>query len=282
MRQFLLSAIHFFVLLACITIALELSLARANRVSHGQYRIGEIVYQVLEAADAPHPQVTTLILGDSVALQLFHLHAEPSPRFLNLPSTAAVSVGGQYCVLQRVIDHAPHLRQVYLLMTPRSWANNLDQIFTHDYFCGYFHSPSLVWEVWSLEHDPQLTEAHLGRMLLPNIMAENSYLNRSQSASGVPIVPVGFDPAHRLSRASVYFLGKMKHLCRERHIDLKVLPCPCVGNAAQLAALAPVYDAPIEFYDPDLFTPDGIHLQNPKVGPVREHFIAKFHLLDED
>jgi hypothetical protein len=280
MKRFLRRAVIFLLLLACMAVVLELVLARANRLSHGQYRIGEAVYQVLESADSPHPQVTTLFLGDSVALQFFHLNTETSPRFLNLPSTAAISLGGQYCVLQRAIDHAPRLQHVYLLLTPRSWANNLDQIFTHDYFCGYFHSPTLVWEVWSLEHNRQLTEAHIGRMLLPNIMAENSYLNRSQSASGVPMVAAAFDPTPRASRASRHFLAKMKDLCQQRHISLTVLPCPCTGNPAQLAELAPFYDAPIELYDPELFTPDGIHVQNPKLGPVRDHFIAKFHLLD--
>ncbi len=283
MKRFLFRAILFIALLLCITIALELSLARANRKTHGQFRVGEDVYQVLEAAELPHPRVTTLYLGDSVARQLFKMHTEPSPSLLYLPSNQAITLAGQYCLLQKVIAHAPNLRQVYLFYTPRSWANNLDQIFTHDYFCGYFHSPALVWEIWNLQHDPQLTEAHLGRMLLPNIMAENSYLNRSQSNYGVPIVPVTSEPEkHPLSKPSKYFIDKMKALCHDRRITLTILPCPCMGTPEQFAELAQIYDAPITFYDADLFLPDRIHFKKPNVEPMREHLIKQFHLGEAD
>ena len=154
----------------------ELVLAHVNHLTHGKFRIGQDVYDVLEAADAPHPQVTTLYLGDSVARQLFPMEAEPSPALLYLPSNQAISVAGQFCILQQVAARAPHLRRVYLFYAPRSWANDLDQIFTHDYFCGYFHNPSLVWEIWTFKHDRQLTEAarrpnappqHHGREQLP-------------------------------------------------------------------------------------------------------------------
>ena len=282
MKRFAIRAIVFFALLLCIVVALELSLARANRKTHGQFRIGEDVYQVLEDADAPHPHVTTVYLGDSVARQLFRMHTEPSPKLLYLPSNQAISLAGQYCLLQKVIARTPQLHHVYLFYTPRSWANNLDQIFTHDYFCGYFHSPALVWEIWTLQHDRQLTEAHVGRMLLPNIMAENSYLNRSQSNYGVPIVPVDAASAHPLSHASLYFLNKMKSLCAQRQIVLKVLPCPCQGSPAQFAQVAPVYDAPVTYYPPDLFLADQIHFKKPNVEPMRNRVIEQFHLNDNE
>lgn len=281
-RVFLRRALLFITLLLCITVALELSLARANHKTHGQFRVGEDVYQVLEAAELPHPQVTTLYLGDSVARQLFKMHTEPSPKLLYLPSNQAISLAGQYCILENVIERTPNLRHVCLLYTPRSWANNLDQIFTHDYFCGYFHSPALVWEIWTLQRDMQLTEAHVGRMLLPNIMAENSYLNRSQSNYGVPIVPVTSEPEkHPLSKPSKYFVNRIKDLCRERQITLRILPCPCMGTAEQFAELAPIYDAPITFYDPDLFLPDRIHFRKPNVEPMRQRVVEQFHLRDE-
>lgn len=283
MKRFLLRATIFSGLLLCLTIALELVLARVNRNTHGQFRVGEDVYRVLEAADAPHPQVTTLYLGDSVARQIFTLHTEPSPKLLYLPANQAISLAGQYCLLQKVLPHAPLLRHVYLFYTPRSWANNLDQIFTHDYFCGYFHNPALVWEIWNLQHDRQLTEAHVGRMLLPNIMAENSYLNRSQSNYGVPIVPVTSGPEkHPLSKPSKYFVEKMKDLCRQHQLTLTILPCPCMGKPEQFAELNAIYDAPITFYDPDLFLPDRIHFKKANVGPMRERVIEQFHLEDAD
>jgi len=282
MERFLIRAILFVALLAGLLGLLEFSLARANRKSHGQFRVGEDVYRVLEAADLPHPKVTTLYLGDSVARQLFPMHSEPSPKLLYLPANQAISLAGQYCLLQKVIDHSPHLGHVYLFYTPRSWANDLDQIFTHDYFCGCFHTAPMVWEIWQLKHDPQLTESHFARLILPNTMAENSYLNRSQSNYGVPIVKV--DPAdrHPFSNTSNHFLEKMKSLCAERDITLTVLPCPCMGRQSQFAALSDIYDEPIRFYDPSLFLPDQIHFKKPNVEPMRERVVEQFHLREDD
>jgi hypothetical protein len=282
MKPFLIRAIFFLALLSGLVAALEFSLARANRKSHGQFRVGEDVYRVLEAADLPHPKVTTLYLGDSVARQLFPMHSEPSPKLLYLPANQAISLAGQYCLLQKVIDHSPRLRHVYFFYTPRSWANDLDQIFTHDYFCGYFHTAPMIWEIWQLKHDPQLSESHFARLILPNTMAENSYLNRSQSNYGVPIVKV--DPAdqHPFSKTSKYFLAKMKTLCAQRNITLTVLPCPCMGKPSQFTALSDVYDAPIRIYDPELFLSDHIHFKKPNVEPMRELVIEEFHLRDKD
>jgi hypothetical protein len=282
MKRFLIRAILFTAVLICITIALELTLAEANHLTNGKFRIGQDVYEVLEAAHAPHPQVTTLYLGDSVARQLFPMQAEPSPTLLYLCSNQAISVAGHYCILQTVMARAPHLRHVYLFYAPRSWSNNLDQIFTHDYFCGYFHTPAIVWETWMLKHDRQLTEAHIARMLLPNMMAENSYLNRSQSSSGVPLVPIARNSNDPVSPASRHFLKEMKDLCRQRQITLTVLPCPCIGTPAQFAQVAPVYDAPITLYNADLFLPAKVHLKNANIEPMRRHLIAEFHLSDGD
>jgi len=282
MHRFLIRAILFLALLACFTAALEWALGAANRRSHGKFRIGQEVFEIVEAADAPHPQVTTLYLGDSVARQLFQLNGEPSPKELYLPSNQAISVAGQYCLLQTVVERAPRLRRVYFFYTPLSWQNNLDNILTHDYFCGYFHTPALVWEIWKFKHDRLLTQAHIARMLLPNIMAENSYLNRSQSRYGVPMVPMATDSNDPVSPTSRYFLKKMKDLCRQRRISLTVLPCPCVGTPAQFAQVAPIYDAPITFYDPSLFLPRKIHLQQQNIAPIRRQVIERFHLQDED
>jgi hypothetical protein len=282
MKRFLIRAILFLSLLITLLVAMELSIARANHKTHGQFRIGAEVYRAIETAQTPHPELTTLYLGDSVAHQLFPVHTEPSPKLLYLSTNQAISVAGQYCLLQKVIETSPHLRHVYLFYTPRSWSNDLDQIFTHDYFCGYFHSPALVWEIWQLKHDTQLTESHFARLILPNIMAENSYLNRSQSNYNVPLVKVDSADAHPFSQTSRRFLSKMKALCERRQITLAVLPCPCMGNPSQFAALDQIYNAPIRFYDPDLFLPDLIHFKKPNVQPMRERVIEEFHLRTND
>jgi hypothetical protein len=170
------------------------------------------------------------------------------------------------------------LHRVYLFYTPYSWANNLDQIFTHDYFCGYFHNPSLIWEIWRLKHDTNLLGAHVARMLLPNIMAFNSYINRGQSYFGVPTTVVSAGPQEPMSEVSVYYLRKIRRLCRDQGISLAILPAPCFGTEAQFATVASAYDTRIHLYDPQLFVADHIHLKKAAIDPVRRQVVEEFHL----
>src|SRR5207302_7230233 len=57
-------------------------------------------------------------------------------------------------------------------------------------YCGYFHRPRDVLEIWRLKHDAHLTAAHVGRCLMPNLMLANSCWNRGidiQSGSTDPL-----------------------------------------------------------------------------------------------
>jgi hypothetical protein len=162
-------------------------------------------------------------------------------------------------------------------------------------------------EVFRLKHDIQLTAAHLGRCLMPNLMMANSTWRPApttpvvgQRAGAGPVAqapdpepllsllsaslhgnspwrdtPAGsYGPA--LSPISRHYLEKMRALCRDRHIRLHVLPCPLsrkeiFADAEQVYAMRPMQ------VDPALLV-DAVHFQRQYVPEMRRQVIEYYHL----
>jgi aspartate carbamoyltransferase catalytic subunit len=64
------------------------------------------------------------------------------------------------------------VEEVYLVHVVGVWTNDLDSIYTNDYFCGHFHRPGQIAKVWRLKRDVKLSAAHVSRSLLPNLLAQ--------------------------------------------------------------------------------------------------------------
>jgi len=80
-------------------------------------------------------------------------------------------------VLEVVLDDAlvscPATEDVYLFVFPGVLANDLVPPFSHDYFCAYFNYPRQIVEVFHTKKDTKLA-SQIGRLVLPNLLAENS------------------------------------------------------------------------------------------------------------
>jgi hypothetical protein len=143
----------------------------------GGHIVGADVYGATWRARRRMPEVRTILLGDSVARQLFPPGMEPKElngRFRFLTSNQAISMAGQYYLLQDALRSCPGTTDVYLLYFPGSLANDLGPDFTHDYFCGYFHSPRQIAEVFAVKRDITLLASQVGHGLFPNLMLLNS------------------------------------------------------------------------------------------------------------
>jgi hypothetical protein len=168
------SAIFLLGLIACLALA-EWFIGRQIRRTMARGMLGGVdVYLAKRQAkrDAPHAQA--ILIGDSVARQLFMPAKEPNDRVRYVASNQAISMAGQYYMLEETLPHCPAATDVYLVYYPGSFGNGLPKDLTHDYYCGYFHRPSQVIETFKVTHDTSLLVAHVGRMLLPNLMAANS------------------------------------------------------------------------------------------------------------
>jgi len=312
---------RFFKNLACflaglviIALVIDAQIAQRTRKSNGKRLVGGgDVYPVVHAARHHDDRVRTIFIGDSVARQLFTPGTEPDPQTRYFPSNQAITVAGQYYLLRDALDSFRAARRVYFIYCPTSWANDLSQVWTHDYFCGYFHSPAEVAETFRVTGDVELLAAHAARCAIPNILAFNSTSNAPPPAQQAPPTPppaanstspqfaphprllaprrrqrslrfIGPDSQHPralvISHASEYYLARMKQLCASRGVRLTVLPCPCPRDQwGAFAGEREVYDgAPILYYDRALFRPDGVHFLEPNVPQARRDFILTYHL----
>ena len=84
-----------------------------------------------------------LLLGDSVGNQLFP--SEKSNDTINsLTSNQAISIVGQYILLQNYLETGNRPTKVVLLYSPFSLKNNLDQKFTFHYFIKPFYKKEYI------------------------------------------------------------------------------------------------------------------------------------------
>ena len=177
MKRFLKNSALFTAGLLCLLLLINAGIGRKMRKARCDYPGligGPDVCTVLDRAAVPGPGVQTLYLGDSVSRQLFRPGAEPNPQVLYLSSNQAISLAGQYYLLRRSLDSCPQVREVDFFYFPLAWRNDLPRLMSHDYYCGYFHEPNQIAETFQVTRDCDLLAAHVGRWLLPNLMAANS------------------------------------------------------------------------------------------------------------
>lgn len=304
MHRFLKTSLAFLIGLACAVFAADRLLGARFARHHGRGQIGPEVFVSIDRARHTDASVHTLYLGDSVAHQLFPPGTEARPDLRFLGCNQAISMAGQYYILEDATRHLPHLQRVYLFYYPHSLENDLDGPLTGTYFCAYFHDFAQVREIYRLKHDYRLTTIHLGRWLLPNLMATNDAWRPAVSLPGAPEAPPPAPPGPSgepllrlmnalspspttrlapkprsqifLSPTSSYFLGRMRALCRTHHIELRVLPCPC-SDVQTFVDPDHVYDAPVLYADSTWFR-DQIHLRRPYVAAERRRMERAYDL----
>lgn len=308
MRQFLKTSFAF-VLGLMITLAVaERFLGWRMARLHGQLSVSPEIYVAIERASEPSQAVHSIVLGDSVAHQLFPPGSARGADERFLTCNQAGSLAAQYYILADALRSFPELHEVYLLYYPGSFENDLGPPYANDYFCGFFHSPAEIHEVFEVKRDARLTLAQIGRLLLPNILAVNSY-NRPMAWQRVgtwsgaaptiaaparepladlldrwwghkpPVTPPPHTAVGRpvfLSRVSQYYLPKMRQLCRAHGVSFHVLPCPC-SAAEPFDDVEHIYERPIIYLPAEEFG-DGIHVREPFRAALRERLIAEDHL----
>ncbi len=276
-----------FISLACLADHLAgLYIARTGRV----HLIGGDIYAVRMQLAETNPAVRTVFLGDSVARQLFPPGNEPQPGVKFLTSNQAISVAGQYYLLEDAVRCYPNLHEVFLFYSVICWRNNLDLgSLTRDYFCGNFHTWRQVSEAFAAHRNLPLALAHGARTLLPNLLTLSSAVNvapptshseetHSDEAHSPRVVKPSKFP---LSRVSVEFLKRINALCARRGIVLRVYPTPISDEFRYLDEEA-VYDAPLVYCGATNFVADRVHLKPTSLPAVRELMSSTLGLLDLD
>jgi hypothetical protein len=310
MREFLKTSLAFTIGLIVVLACTDRFLGWRQARLHGKLCLSPEIYVAIDNASRPSRSVHSVLLGDSVAHGLFYPGSEKRSDERFLTSNQAGSLGAQYYILADAIGSFPNLRDVYLLYYPGSFENDLGPPLANDYFCGFFHSPAQIREVFGIKRDARLLFSQTGRMLLPNILATNS-VNRplvweevvskpgaAAAALGQsnepladvldwvwggasvppPRVPSGMARPVMLSSVSQHFLPKMRELCRSHGVAFHILPCPC-SDAHHFSNVADVYDRPIIYLDPRDFG-DQIHIRLQYRKEVRRQLDDAYGLPD--
>jgi hypothetical protein len=243
----------------------EAALAFRTRHNHGEYLVGHEVYLARELAARGDDRVQTLIIGDSVARQLYPQGQLGEGRE-SLATNQAIAVEGQYYLLREALGTHRHVTDVVLLYAPPSWSNNLDQVFTADYFCGYFHEPGEIVDAFRETRSVPFLLAHIGRAVLPNLMATNSWMNLDETPLDPPVRPAAVRPLP-LSKVSRDFLGEMHALCGRSGVRLHV-DAPPSSDQFPYRDDSHVYDTAI-LYLPAAWFRDTIHLKPQYLARAR-------------
>ncbi len=169
-----------------------------------------------------------LLIGDSVAYQLDldqgHSH------LWDLTTNQAISMAGQYYLVQNAIENNPGLEKIVLVYHPRSFNNNLDQEWTFNYFCKPFLNVS-NYNTWSNSVMEQITKKPYWLVYIP--------LVRYTSLLG--FVDYSDDPiSHRafLSDISFDYLIKIEELTNKFDLEFIIVAPPlsetCTENDIEL------------------------------------------------
>jgi len=153
MKRFLAKCLLLALLAAALAAALALS-AYSGPVSK---RFGPEVFEAIRTATSSEPEARTLVLGDSVAYQLFGVRPKPSREVAVGASNAALTPLGNRILLDHWLPLNPQAEDVVYLVHPASLANDGLPHFTFHYLLFPFGETGL------LDGAPPETLAHLRR-----------------------------------------------------------------------------------------------------------------------
>jgi hypothetical protein len=233
-----------------------------------------------------------VIMGDSVCRQLFP--TGKGENALYLTSNQATSMVAQYILLDKYISRFPgKVENVIFIIHPFGLTNNLDQVWTYNYFFLPFFSKEndryfspLVFSLMKkyrycflLRHPliKKLIKRHLESFQVDFSTLDNTPFDFKGRSLGDSIY---------LSPVSIEYFKQIRKLCQREHITFQ-LRCPPLSREYfsdfsflkkqvkenGLEDLFNDYTGKIVFLDKSAFKPDGIHFDTNYFQTHREELI---------
>lgn len=281
-------ALAFFVTLVAAVAAFEV-FAERRLVATNHELVGVEIYDVLERASMPRPDVERIYIGDSVARQFFAPGDEPHGRVLFLTTNATVSLAGDYYLVEEAFQRSPNARDIVLVTRPEKLQTNLDPPDHQDYFSAFFHRPTEIAEVWRVKHDRRLAVSQATHWLLPGVMAMNNVWRQNPKALAHKSAPRQRDvivvpTTVALSPVSAHFIPRLQGLARSRGGTLRVVSVP-LPETEPWTDPSRIFDDEILYLPRDVFG-DGVHLgpvgMKPCAGTAIARRFAELHGLAAD
>lgn len=213
MKKFIFNSILFIIILN-----IGINIRPLYLLYTGKYKINVVGSEIYHSLFKSKQKKKTkkLLLGDSVGNQMFR-NTTNNDTINSLACNQAIGMVGQFILLNNYINAGNQVDTVYLIYSPFSFLNNLDQIYTFHYFLKPFYVqeylPLFTETVFDQIH--KIPYYYICRY--PYILTSDWSPNfRTKDKKNYTF----------LSPVSVEYLHKITELSEKHHFKLIILPPP--------------------------------------------------------
>jgi len=140
MKKFIINSIYFLLILALIVQIRPLYLLYKDKYKE-TVTGSEIYYSIFKSKQKK--KVKKILLGDSVGNQLFS-NKHNNDTVNSMACNQSIGMVGQYLLLNNYLAAGNEIDTVYMLFSPFSFKNNLDQVYTYHYFLKPFYNDEYI------------------------------------------------------------------------------------------------------------------------------------------
>jgi len=282
------------VLIATLTALLFFGNAMLRTVINN-HRYGDEVFEAIALSGTANTNIENVILGDSVANQLFSRKYQPeTTKFIYLASNQAITPIGNCALLKRYLAHNPQTKNVYYMALPGALRNDGGASYTFHYMIFPFVETGAAKEFDDVEM------AHL-RKRFSSIIFDNTFIRRFIYANdSVYRIFHLWEKKHieKLSMNKIPMLCerallKMNAMCKENGVKFVLISSPVVDtsvskNEATISQLAKIgrgevaryyLDSQLQVRDELLC--DHIHFKSDVLDAQRTNLVTEiFHRIN--
>lgn len=189
---------------------------------------GPELYYALDLAEQ-RTDYTKVIVGDSVARLIFSPdHQAETEEVCYLATNQAITVLGNYILLNRYLENNPQTEEVYYIVRPQSLANPLWYNFSFQYFIVPFYNDT--YKKYIDEDMRSYIEDRFGRLYATNDIVksfiENNAYYMDVYLNNVLEQQLEVRDEKHLSELAIKYLMRMEELCDSYGVKLEVLAAP--------------------------------------------------------
>lgn len=231
------------------------------------------VYEAIRRSKSECVDTELLIIGDSVAKQLFEQSNEVDT-ITSLACNQSIDLVGHYLLLKDFLERNPNVERIAFIYNPFSFSNDLDHKYTYNYFLKPFYNR---------HYSPEFTR-HVQERIDAIPYAEMVNFPLIATSFWMPEYEFQSEEGYFLSTTSWEYLNKIVELTAEKSVALTLLSAPIkISRQHEVRQLQAVYEASgrrLDLLDhyfrtityvPDTLFLDDIHFEAPKeMAPMVE------------
>ena len=238
----------------------------------------EIYYSIFKSKQKK--KAKKILLGDSVGNQLFP-NNKHTDTVNSLACNQSIAMVGQFILLNNYLNAGNEVDTVFMLFSPFTFQNNLNQVYTYHYFIKPFYTD---------EYRPQFSETvntQIDKVPFKGFAHFPLILTSDWTPDFTPKDKMDYS---FLSPISIEYLHKIQELGVKHHFKLIIMPPPAsmskkpliekmdqseIAKNGLTQEFAGYFSNIVYYDDHDFF--DGTHVKKPE--NFREFYTEKYNLM---